>query len=203
MVWLSSQEGGTESVHIVTKGSRPKEKPPLGDVGLTPSSSFSSNILCPQGACFTFIIFHFPSSLPVLSYPISLSSPHFLSLLLLPFPHTSLPPPYFPHPYPSPKSSDAELGLKKSHFTELMALWELLFEYYLIQLWTEKVPPNHAWWFMTGNLINKVILELSFGKGRWPSRGCCELTSLPEALRLAHTLRKLQVVQNDQYQGHI
>lgn len=163
MVWLSSQIGGTERVHIVTKGSCPKEKPPLRDVGLTPSSSFSSNILCPQGARITFIIFHFPSSLPVLSYPLSLSSPHFLSLLL-PFPHTFLSPPYFPHPYPSPKSSDAELGLKKSHFAELMALWELLFEYYLIQLQTEKylqVMLGDSW---PGIWLTKWYLSWALGK---------------------------------------
>lgn len=168
----------------------------------------------------------YPSFLFLPQHPLSSGSTHYLyhlpfSLLpscpfipffsfLSPFPLAASPFPthlplssILPHPYPSPKSSDAELGLKKSHFTELMALWELLFEYYLIQLRTEKVSPNHAWWFMTGHLINKVILELSFGKGKWLSRGCCELTSLPEALRLSHTLRRPQVVQNDQYQGHI
>ena len=70
-VWLSSQVGGKERVPIVRKVSYLKEKLPLRDVGPTPSSSFSSDILCPQRAAFTFVIFQF-SLLPSCSFISSL-----------------------------------------------------------------------------------------------------------------------------------
>lgn len=63
-----------------------------------------------------------------------ISSLFFLSLLLLPSALTSLPAPFFPFLNHSPSSSDAELGLKKSDLIELLAVWEHLFVYYLIQL---------------------------------------------------------------------
>lgn len=55
---------------------------------------------------------------------------------------------------------------------------------------------------MPGNLIDKVLLELRFRKGRWPSQGFYELSGLPEVLRLPHTLEKQQVFQN-RYRGCI
>lgn len=81
-----------------------KEKLPLRDVGLTPSSSFSSDILCPQWAAFTLLSSNFPSSLPILSYPLSLSSSCFLSLLML---HTSTPPSLL-HAFPPPPSTEVK-----------------------------------------------------------------------------------------------
>lgn len=52
-----------------------------------------------------------------------------------------------------------------------------------------------------GTLINKKTLELRLRKGKWQPWRCCELTSFQEAVLLAHTFRKLQVVQNVQYKN--
>lgn len=49
--------------------------------------------------------------------------------------------------------------------------------------------------------INKKTLGLSLRKGKWQPWRCYELTSFPEVLLLAHTFRKLQVVQDDQYKS--
>lgn len=137
-VWLSSQLGGKERVPIVRKVSYLKEKLPLRDVGPTPSSSFSSDILCPQPAAFTFVIFQF-SLLPSCSFISSLS---FQFLFPLHPPPSSMP----SRLHPSPRLGDAALGLKKSCFIEFLTPWELLFDYDLIHLWIEEVPPSHAWW---------------------------------------------------------
>ena len=71
---------------------------------------------------------NFPSSLPILSYPLSLSSSCFLSLLMLP---TSTPTSssVLSRLHPPPRLSDVALGFKKSRFIEFLALWELLFDY--------------------------------------------------------------------------
>lgn len=172
--------------------------PHLREVGSTLSSSLSSVLLFPQGVPFIFIFFHFPSSLPVLLYPLFSSSSRFFSLLLLLSPLTS---PL--HTFPSLVLHQVQvmLNLGSRRATSLSCWYCESFSLCVISFCSGQRRHLRITLGGPGNLISKVIFELRFGKGKWQSRRCCELTTSPASPRLAYTFRKLQVVQNEQCQG--
>lgn len=175
MVWLSAQVRVKERVHIFM----PKRKSPLCEVGHT---------LLPVLSCFvlsTLYLSYFSSSLPALSYPLSLS-PLPVSSLLLP-PHHS--PPSLLHSFPSLTLHQVQMMLNlASRGATSLSWWHCESTF----LFVISFISRERWHLQImlggpGNPINKVILELRLGKGKWQSWRCWKWTCFPEALRLTHS----------------
>lgn len=147
-VWLSSQVGGKrKGSHCYEKVSYLKEKLPsetwawpLLPLFLPPISFVLSRQL------LLYYLPIFPPSPSILSYPLSLSSSCFLSLCLCFIPLHPLPPPCFP-------TSTLHRGVKwcrswaqEEPLHRVPGTVSSFLTMTSFSSWTEKLPPNHAWW---------------------------------------------------------